>query len=291
MPPSPEAPGPLSGLRVAILGLGLMGGSLGLALRARRAVRRVVGWNRSGAALGQAAARGAVDEAEADLAAAVREADLVVACVPVEATVPLLRACAPHLAAHAFVTDVGSAKARLVSEAEGILGGRFVGGHPMAGSEESGVGAASAGLYEGAAWLLTPTPATAPAALEAAAHLAAAVGARPRVCGADEHDRLVAAISHLPHLAAYATAAAAAGVPDGWTDIAAGSYRDTTRVAGSDPALWSGILIDNRMAVVERLDDLIAWLGAARDALGSGDAAVLGSLLARAHAARQRFVR
>jgi prephenate dehydrogenase len=275
---------------VAILGIGLIGGSLGMALRARGAAKEVIGWNRRAAGAALALERGAVDRTAQTPEEAVRKADLIVLGVPVEVTAPLARQIAPHRKPGAVVTDAGSAKARLVAEVEAILSGRFVGGHPMAGSEETGVAAASPDLFENAVWILTPTPQTDPSALETVARMAAAVGAIPRRCDPALHDRLVAGLSHLPHLLAYGLAQTAAGrVDDEWTDLAAGSFRDGTRVAKSDPALWTGILLDNRESVVEALDGFTEWAGKARVALETGDAGALAELLARAREARKRF--
>lgn len=277
---------------VAILGLGLMGGSLGLALRKRGAAREVVGWGRRPETREEALARGAMDRAADSPEEAVRGADLVVLCVPVATIVPLLEKIAPDCKAKAALTDVGSAKARIVAEAERIVGGRFVGGHPMCGSEESGLVAARADLYQGATWVLTPTPQTDPAALERVAAMAQASGAVLRECDPDTHDRWVASLSHLPHVLAYGLAQTAGDQvePEG-AALAAGSFRDGTRVAKSDPAFWTEILLDNRAAVLESLDVFLEWADRTRAALDAGDAEKLSELLAAAHAARQRFPR
>jgi len=275
---------------VAILGLGLMGGSLGLALRARGAAREVVGWARRQATLDAALACGAIDRAFADLHEAVAEADVVVLAVTVAAILPLLEQIAPACKPDAAITDVGSAKARIVREAEEIAGGRFVGGHPMAGSEQAGIAAASADLYQNAAWVLTPTPQTDLNALERIEQMARSVGAVPRRCNPTKHDQLVASLSHLPHLLAYGLAQTAGfHVEDEWVDLAAGSFRDGTRVSKSDPVLWTEILLDNRAAVLQSLDDFDGWLARARAALLEGDAAALAELLSAAHGARKRF--
>lgn len=277
---------------VAILGLGLMGGSLGMALRARGAAREVVGWARRPATLEEALARGAIDRAAADLREAVAGADVVVLAVTVGAILPLLAQAAPACKPDAAMTDVGSAKARIVREAEPIAGGRFVGGHPMAGSEQAGIAAASADLYQNAVWALTPTPQTDPEAIEQIERMARWVGAKPLRCDPGQHDRLVAILSHLPHLLAYGLAQTAGNhVEEAWADLAAGSFRDGTRVAKSDPALWTEILLDNREAVLATMDYFDGWFDRIRAALRDGDAAGLAELLSNAHNARKRFPR
>ncbi|HSV73953.1 MAG TPA: prephenate dehydrogenase/arogenate dehydrogenase family protein [Chthonomonadales bacterium] len=275
--------------RVAILGLGLMGGSLGMALRARSAASEVVGWNRSQEPGRRALAAGAVDRVAASPEEAARDADVVVVAVPVERIVELARRAAAAMPTSGVVTDLGSVKARVVAEASGALQGRFVGGHPMAGSEESGITAAYADLYEGATWVLTPTDDSAPAAIDTVRGLAIAVGALPVVLSPEVHDRWVAAVSHLPHVAAYALAATAhemAGTEG--VQIAAGSYRDGTRVALSDPALWAGILLENRDAALAAMERYGAWLAGAAGALRRGERDGLERLLRGAHEARPR---
>ncbi len=190
--------------RVAILGLGMMGGSLGLALRAGALADEIVGYDAAPAHAAEAVARGLVAAVYPMPQAAVADADLIVLAVPVGATLPLLQAIASAVAPDAIVTDVGSVKAAVVAWAAATLPlpGRFVGGHPMAGSERSGPGAADATLYRGARWPLTPPPATEPAALARVQALVVALGAEPLLLPPDEHDRLVAGASHLPLLAA-----------------------------------------------------------------------------------------
>jgi len=284
------APRPLGS--VAILGLGLMGGSLGMALRSRRAAAQVVGWNRSEGPALRAREAGAVDRLAASPQEAAREAELVVVALPVDCIVETAKSVAAAIGPTSVVTDVGSVKARIVAEASEALGGRFVGGHPMAGSEESGIGSACASLYEGAPWVITPAPRTEPSAVESVVRLAGAVGGRPVLLSPEVHDRWVAAVSHLPHVAAYAMAAAAydlAGA-DGLR-IAAGSYRDGTRVALSDPSLWAGILMENREAVLVAMERLAGWLDQATAVLREGDRCGLERLLQDARNARPRCQR
>lgn len=263
-----------------------MGGSLGLALRKREAPWRVVGWNRSAEPLAHAVRIGAVECACASVAELAAQSDLVVVALPPDRVAPTLADVKPFLREGAVATDVAGAKARIVREATGLLGAAFVGGHPMAGCERSGIEAADADLYAGATWILTPTETTSGEALAQVEELVRAVGARPFVCDAAEHDRWIAACSHLPHVLAYglAQAAESAGVPAG---VAAGSFRDGTRVAAADPVAWAGILLDNAHEVVRALDGMTVWLGAARDAIACRDHNRLSRLLAEAHAAKE----
>jgi prephenate dehydrogenase len=192
--------------RVAILGIGLIGGSLGQDLCAVGASECVTGWDSDAEALAAGIMLGAVQRAADSLSEAVIGADLLVIATPLTAIIPTLSSIAPYLRADAFVTDVGSAKARIVAEAEELIGGRFIGGHPMAGSEESGVMASSVDLFDAAAWIITPTPRTDPAGVETVSKMAVLAGARPRICDPEKHDRLVASLSHLPHVLAYGLA-------------------------------------------------------------------------------------
>ena len=261
--------------RLAILGVGLIGGSVGLA--ARRAGWHVVGYDPSS---GPAAVEcGAIDEAAPTAAAAAADADLVVLAVPVGCAVELLGS----IGRRPVVTDVGSTK-RSVVDAAAAAALRFVGSHPMAGGERGGVANARAELLDGALCLVTPTDDTDPAALETVEAFWRSLGMRTRRMSPSEHDRCVADVSHVPHVAAAAVARQAdpAAVP-----LAAGGWRDTTRVAAGDPDLWRDILLDNRdhvSAALRRLrDDLDGLIGY----LDSGDAAAVRAWLATAAGRRE----
>jgi prephenate dehydrogenase len=278
--------------RVAILGVGLIGGSLGQDLCAIGASECVTGWDADPATLEAAIQVGAIQRTASALEEAVGSAELVVIATPLGAVLPTLRSIAPHLSATAFVTDVGSAKARIVAEAEEIIGGRFIGGHPMAGSEESGVLASSVDLFDAAAWIITPTPRTDPAGVEVVKKMAELAGARPRICDPETHDRLVASLSHLPHVLAYGLAETVGErIPNEWVDLVAGSFRDGSRVAASNPEGWTEILLDNKSAVAEALDGFSGWLAEVRSAIDTGDHSALGILLGEAHRSRKRFPR
>ena len=246
---------------LAIVGVGMMGGSLALALRERGLARRIVGIDRSESALDLARERGAIDAGTTDIAAGIAGADVIVFATPVHLLPDLLKMIAPLVRPDALITDIGSVKGRIAAVGEGLFGPRFVGGHPMAGSEKSGFAAAKANLFEGAAWAIVRA---APFAFETdeparrLAGLVSALGANPIPMEAERHDRIVALVSHLPHLLSFAFAGAVNQNPDAELArrMAGGSYRDILRVSAADPELWRGIFRENRAAL---LDALAAW--------------------------------
>jgi prephenate dehydrogenase len=255
---------------VAILGPGLLGGSLALALRERGAAR-VALWARRSEAVQEARARGCADAVSSDLAEIVRKADCVVLATPIGAMAGLARAAAPHLKPGALVTDVGSVKAPVVRELGRIFAGRarFIGSHPMAGSEQSGLDAARADLFQDAVCIVTPVADSAPGATDEATRLWTSVGASVRILGPAEHDAFVAWISHLPHLlAATLVEAVGRGCP-GAFDFCGPGFRDTTRVASGPPGMWTEILGTNREAVRAAVDGLIEKLRAVSTLLAS----------------------
>jgi prephenate dehydrogenase len=264
--------------RVAILGLGLMGASMGLALRAAGAVRTIAGYDSAAGVAERARERGAVDIAATSPADAVAGSDLVVLAVPVLATRELLAAIAPRLAHSAVVTDLGSAKAQVVAWAEELLPdpSRFVGGHPMTGRERSGVAAAEPALYQGCVWCLTPGLRTSSDALSRLTALVERLGAHATVLDPNQHDAAVAAVSHLPLLAAAALTLTASDRPD-WPiarSLAAGGFRDTTRIASGDPRMARDICLTNTQPILDCLDAYLATLRSLRDALAARDPAI-----------------
>ena len=269
--------------RVAVVGLGLLGGSVALAACARGAARAVVGTSRSRDAEDAALARGAV-HAVAELEAAVRGADLVVLATPVSAMAGVLRRAAPALAPGALVTDVGSVKAFLAETLPGLLprGAAYVGAHPLAGSHLRGLAHARADLFEGATCVVTPTEASPPAAVERVAEFWSALGARVLRRSPAQHDVEVAWTSHLPHMLAFGYAAALAGAPSRVAEVSGGGFRDFTRIAHSDAELWSEILVANRKALAGPLQGFAAALRELSQALEAGDAEALERRLAAA---------
>ncbi len=273
---------------VAVVGTGLIGGSIALGLRRSGAAVSVVGYDNDPAAMKAALDIGAVSAVAASAEEAVSGADLVVLAMPVDQIPVACAALAGAVADDAIVTDVGSAKVDVVAHGEAAFGGRFAGGHPMAGSERHGIGAAEAQLFDSAWWILTPTQRTWPAAYRGTARLAARLGAKPVAVDPSVHDTLVARLSHLPQLTASAlvTTAATAGDRDALLGLAAGGFRDVTRIAASNPDLWIAILRSNREAVLEALGALrgrLAWLGGMIEA---GDWAQLREFLDAARRAR-----
>ncbi|MBI3611483.1 MAG: prephenate dehydrogenase [Nitrospirae bacterium] len=248
--------------KVVIVGVGLIGGSIGMAVQKKCLADTVVGVGPKAEELKQAVERKAIDEYATDsrmIRKAVEGADLVVLAAPVAELETAARELAPALTAETVVTDVGSVKGPLVHRLEGCFSspGRFVGGHPIAGREKSGVAAASAALFSGALCILTPTPRTAPNALETVKRFWEAIGARVVSMDPDAHDRILAAVSHLPHLVAYALVNTVLELQSRNGDLlsySAGGFKDFTRVAASSPEMWRDICLFNRenlLAVIE----------------------------------------
>ncbi|MDR3622427.1 MAG: prephenate dehydrogenase [Paludisphaera borealis] len=247
---------------VAVVGVGLIGGSIGLALRSRGLASTVVGVGRDLQALEQARHRGVIDRATTDLAQGVAEADVVVVCTPV-GRVPLdVRRAAEAAPKTALITDAGSTKRRIVEEVEKTPSAAelFVGAHPLAGSERSGSAFSKADLFRDRVCVLTPTARTPASRLRAARGFWSSLGCRILEMGPVEHDEVVAYTSHLPHALA---ASLAATVPVDWLPLAAGAFRDGSRVAGADTELWTAIFRENRgplMTAVGALQDRLATL-------------------------------
>jgi prephenate dehydrogenase len=245
-------------------------------------------WARSADPLAKARALGFASVASTDLAEVATGARCVVLCTPVETMPDLARRMRDALAPDAVVTDAGSVKGSVVAECEAILGGRFLGAHPIAGSDRAGIDAAVADLYEGATCVLTPTPQTTPAALKVARELWQSVGCHLLEMSPGAHDAALARTSHLPHAAASALAVIIDRIAD-WPRLAGSGYRDATRIALGNPDLWTGILLANRAEVSTSIAELAEILQNMRAALDTGDAAAIRALLAEGQAARQRF--
>lgn len=260
-------------MRIAVIGVGLIGGSIALAAR-ERAGAQVSGWDRSDAALQTALDRGALDEAVRSLGAALDGAEAVFIAVPVGALESVVAETLELAPRDCVISDVGSTK-RPVARFQADP--RFIGGHPLAGAESAGVEHARADLFEGATWYLTPAQNSEGVLYERLHRLLHGLGARPAAIDADVHDTILAAVSHLPHVLAnvlVAQAAATLSQAGGERLPATGpSFRDATRVAGASSAIWTDIYVSNRDALVKQLDDTIARLRDARDALEEGDRA------------------
>ncbi|HWC86950.1 MAG TPA: prephenate dehydrogenase/arogenate dehydrogenase family protein [Solirubrobacteraceae bacterium] len=257
-------------VRIAVIGVGLIGGSISLAARERLGAE-VVGYDSSPPALAAALERGALDRAAASIAEAVRDRDAVFVAVPVgrlsEAVSAALAAAPPDC----VVSDVGSTKRAVVAAHDDP---RFVGGHPLAGAETAGVEHARADLFEGATWYLTPAATTSGVGYERLYRLLRRFGAHPTAIDPDTHDSILASVSHLPHVFAnvlVAQAAHALSAEDERVPAIGPSFRDATRVAGASSAIWTDIYLSNGVALAAEIDETIARLGTVRDALRSGD--------------------
>lgn len=259
---------------LSILGVGLLGGSLGLAARSRGLVRRVVGVGRDQSRLRDARAAGQLDDFATDLPAGVRTADLVVVCTPVDLIPEQVREVAAAAKAGCLVTDVGSTKAEIVARLRDPLpnGVTFVGSHPMAGSEKKGCQHATADLFQGRVTIVTPTADTPEHAVGRIRRFWEGVGCRVVTMTPNEHDRAVAMVSHLPH----AVAAALAGTVDpALLQVSAGGFRDTTRVAGAAAGIWEPIFRTNRREVLAACDAFASRFDEFRRLLAADDGAGL----------------
>jgi len=285
--------------KVVIFGVGLIGGSFARALKKAGAVRSIVGMDRSPAYLARALELGIVDvsgdSSDAGLTEALRGADLVLLATPVAQTEKILAALAPNLEAGTVVTDAGSTKADVVVAARRALGGKiaqFVPGHPIAGRETNGPDAAIDSLYAGKKVVLTALDENAAGDLERVASAWRACGAIIHHLSPQEHDKVFAAVSHLPHLLAYALVDDIANKPhaDLLFQYAASGFRDFTRIAGSSPEMWRDISLANQPALLAELDAYLAQLTGLRERLAAGDGAALERVYSNAQRARHQWI-
>ena len=265
----------LSDCSVTVIGLGLMGASLCIDLKQRNLCREVRGVTRSISTILRSFEENAVDLATTDLSSGVAGADIVILSTPVRAVVSILERLGPILWPGTVIMDMGSTKAEICAAMERLPPGvQPIGGHPMTGKETAGYSSAESGLYEGSPWVLTPLARTTPETVSLATELVTAIGAFPITLEPVRHDRLVAAISHLPFLLASALVHTvnASGASDSavW-ELAAGGFRDTSRVAASDTQMFLDILMTNRSAVLAQLDALDGHLQELRTLLADGD--------------------
>jgi prephenate dehydrogenase len=268
---------------VVIIGVGLIGGSIGLALRERKLARNIVGIGRRRESLEKALSRGCITQISTSLAEGVKQAELIVVCTPVESIAQHVCEAAAAAPAGCFITDAGSTKAQLVAAAEKILAATlpqipFVGSHPIAGSEKSGPGAAAAHLFEGRIVVMTPTERTDPAAVAAVEGFWKSLGAHVTQMQPEEHDAILARTSHLPHLVASALAAMTRASRDSLPLTGTG-WKDTTRIAAGSPELWSQIFLANRGPTLNALTDFETVLRTWRHALESANGQLLTELL------------
>lgn len=280
----------LSECSVAVIGLGLMGTSLCLDLKQRNLCREVRGVTRNFSTILRAFHENAVDLATTDLSSGVAGADIVILSTPVRAVVRMLDTLGPILWPGTIIMDMGSTKAEICTAMDKLPATvQPIGGHPMTGKETAGYAAAESGLYEGAPWVLTPLPRTTTETVSLATELALAIGAVPITMRPARHDQLVAAISHLPFLLASAlvhTVSDSGKTDDAVWELAAGGFRDTSRVAASDTQMFLDILVTNRDAVLTQLDTLSGHLSELRSLLADSDERGLQAKLACSQEAR-----
>jgi len=274
-------------MKIAIVGVGLIGGSIGLAARERLGAE-VAGFDPATEGLATARDVGAIDRVAADLRSALVGAEAAFVAAPVGALPAAIAAVLAVAPEDCVVTDVGSTKRAIVAA---IGDERFIGGHPLAGAAAAGVRHARAELFDGATWYLTPTPATRGTLYERLHRLLSALGARPAALDADTHDRLLATVSHLPHvLANVLVAQAARALSEEKLPATGPSFRDVTRVAGSNTAIWRDIYLSNADALMFAIDDATARLNSVRAALAAGDGDALAAWNDGARADRRRLL-
>ncbi len=277
-------------MRLALIGVGLIGGSFAKALRAAGKVDAIVGFDSRVEALARAVDLGVIDERATSAERAVDQADFIVIATPVGSTQDVLRAVAPHLQGAAVVTDVGSTKASVIDAARRELGAafeRFVPGHPIAGREHSGIEHSDATLFRDKMFISTPVAQTKVSAIHQVESLWREVGCRVERMTPEEHDNVFAAVSHLPHLLAFALVAQIAADPDAARKfaLAGAGFRDFTRIAASSPALWSDVCVANRSALGDELRQHRDLLAELQRAIDESDIQALQSVFSRARAA------
>lgn len=280
--------------RLLVVGVGLIGGSFALALRQAGAVRHIVGIGRRRETLEQARKLGIIDEAAQGFECA-RDADMVLLAMPVGQTAAVLHDLAPHIGPETIVTDAGSTKCDVVAAARQMLGAglaQFVPGHPVAGTEQSGPQAAFAELYRNRRVILTPLAETSPGALQSVREAWETCGAQVNELSPETHDQVLALVSHLPHLLAFALVDQVArhGQREQLFSYAAGGFRDFTRIASSHPEMWRDICLANREALLSELSSYEGHLRELRRALEADDGAALEVVFARAREARNAWV-
>jgi prephenate dehydrogenase len=282
-------------MKLAVIGVGLIGGSFALALKQAKAVSHVVGVGRNAANLKLARERGIIDSIAPDPGAAARDADLVMVATPVAQFAAILESLAGNLRAKTLLTDGGSTKRDVIAAARKALGkkiGQFVPAHPIAGAEKSGAAAASAELFRGRRVVLTPLPENSKQSILKVEEAWTRCGARVSRMDPEEHDAVLATVSHLPHVLAYALVHGVAkrNNSEQLFSFAAGGFRDFTRIASSHPEMWRDICLANRDRVLQELKSYANELGTIRKLIQKGDAAALEKVFAVARDARNKWI-
>lgn len=280
-------------MRIAIVGIGLIGGSLGIAIRQRQEAI-VVGIDLDREVIETALERGAIDEGTIELAEGVREADIIFMCTPVLQIIPLIERMIPFLKPGAILTDVGSTKGFLYEQILELLPGgiHYVGGHPMAGGEQSGIIAANGELFRDKMYILFPDTVQNPAALRKVQQVVEWTGATITTMGIAEHDRCAAVISHVPHVAAAAlvTLLEQYPDPDAGVKLAGGGFRDTTRIASSNADMWADICLTNDKAIIDSLSGLQSILGSVIAAIQAKDRMAIHTFFYQAKQRRDSLI-
>jgi prephenate dehydrogenase len=282
--------------KIVIFGVGLIGGSVALALKKAGSTAQIVGLGRSTESLQTALALGVIDVASTDVASAVQNADLILIATPVAQTPAILKAIQPHLSPNTIITDAGSTKSDVLAYAQATLGAQakqFVGGHPIAGAEKSGVSAATVDLYSNKNVVLTPIQDNSVEAIQQVKNLWQSCGANVSEMSAATHDSIFAAVSHLPHLLAFALVDDIASRPNAEQlfGFAASGFRDFTRIAGSHPEMWRDISLANKTALLSELNAYQAELAQLKQLLENEDGAGLQALFERASTARNAWAK
>ncbi len=280
--------------RILVIGLGLIGGSLAKALKAKGFAKVVAGFDRNAEELQQGLDLHVIDQAYSDLAVGVSESDIIVLAVPVKATESVLQQIKPHLKPSAVITDVGSTKANVVEAAVAVFGqvpNTFIPGHPIAGSEKSGVAAAEERLFVKHKVIITPLPDSDANATQLIARMWQATGAEVLQMGVERHDEVLAATSHLPHILAFSLVDTLAKEQDSREIFryAAGGFRDFTRIAASDPTMWHDVCLANKQEILNQIDNFTQGLAQLRQAIDTSDSQTMLGVFTRARAAREHF--
>jgi prephenate dehydrogenase len=282
--------------KMTIIGVGLLGASLAKACRKYNLVEEISGFGRNRENLAKARSLGVIDHSPENLAEAVKDADLIVLCTPVSTIVPLIKSLLPHLKTGAVITDVGSVKGSLVHEADNLMpeGIFFVGSHPIAGGEKSGLQASREDLYLDAKCILTPTPKTDAQALEKVGALWESVGMGTCMLDADEHDFVFGAVSHLPHIVAYALMNTLGALRTQQnhevTAYSGAGLRDITRIASGDPVMWRDICLSNQTHSLDLIDKFQETLSKIRDGIEKKDGQALEEAFAAANKYRLKVI-
>lgn len=274
--------------KVTIVGVGLIGASIGMAMKKRTLAREVVGVARKDATLDTAIKQGAINSGTKDIKEGIKDAELIILAAPVNAIIETFPVLNSHARRGAIITDVGSSKSLIVDQAQKNLNPSFlfVGSHPLAGSEKSGPQFGTPELFVNTTCIMTPTEKTNRLAKEKVKHLWSQLGANVRFMSPSEHDEILACISHLPHLMAYSLAKS---IPEQFLSYATQSLRDTTRIAASDPKMWNDICISNTKNILKALDEYAKALGAIRKAIVDGDQQALMDTFSQAKVIRERI--